>query len=107
MSMKKIVGAVTVVVGLSVSAGAIAADGAKLYKRKGCFACHGKDANSPILPIYPRLAGQNADYAFNQMKDIFSGARTNKYAAGMKDLMVSRKMTEEQMRAIVDWLATL
>eukprot|EP01030_Chromulinospumella_sphaerica_P007980 gene7980-7808_t len=27
-----------------------------------CFACHGKDFNSPIDPTYPKLAGQHKDY---------------------------------------------
>lgn len=82
-----------------------AADGAELYKTKTCWSCHGKDANTPIMPIYPKLAGQNADYAFNQMIDIKSGARSNGQTAAMKGVM--GLVTEEEMRAIADWLSTL
>ncbi|MCU7803650.1 MAG: cytochrome c [Candidatus Thiodiazotropha sp. (ex Lucinoma annulata)] len=82
-----------------------AADGAELYMTKTCWSCHGKDANTPIMPIYPRLAGQNADYAFNQMKDIKSGARSNGMTAAMKGVM--GLVTEEDMRAIADWLGGL
>jgi cytochrome c553 len=53
------------------------ADGAKLYQEKTCVACHGKDAKKPLTPAYPKLAGQNAAYAEQQMKDIKSGARAN------------------------------
>ena len=81
-----------------------AADGAELYKTKTCWSCHGKDAKTPIMPIYPKLAGQNADYAFNQMKDIKSGARSNGQTAAMKGVM--GLVSEEEMRAIADWLAT-
>jgi cytochrome c len=88
--------------GLSVNA--IAADGAELFKTKTCWSCHGKDANTPIMPMYPKLAGQNADYAFNQMKDIKSGARNNGQTAAMKGVM--GLVSEEEMRAIADWLAT-
>ena len=66
-----------VLLSLTVSGSAFAMDGAALYKSKTCFSCHGQDAKTPILPIYPRLAGQNAEYALNQMKDIKSGARAN------------------------------
>jgi cytochrome c len=84
---------------------AAAADGAELFKTKTCWSCHGKDAKTPIMPIYPKLAGQNADYAFNQMKDIKSGARNNGQTAAMKGVM--GLVTEEEMRAIADWLSTL
>ncbi len=90
---------------LALCAAAEELDGATLFVKKTCVACHGKDANTPILPIYPRLAGQNADYAFNQMKDITSGARNNGQTAAMKGVM--HLVSEEEMRAIADWLATL
>ena len=92
-------------VGLLVAGPALALDGAALYQSKTCFACHGKDANTPLQPDYPRLAGQNADYAYNQMKDIASGARNNGQTAAMKGVM--HLVSDEEMRAIADWLATL
>ena len=82
-----------------------AADGAALYESKNCWSCHGKDARTPIMPIYPKLAGQNADYAFNQMKDIKSGVRNNGQTAAMKGVMAL--VSEDEMRAIADWLSTL
>ncbi|MCU7830823.1 MAG: c-type cytochrome [Candidatus Thiodiazotropha sp. (ex Myrtea sp. 'scaly one' KF741663)] len=88
-----------------IATNAQAADGAELYKVKTCWACHGKDANTPIMPTYPRLAGQNADYAFNQMKDIKAGIRSNGQAAAMKGVM--GLVSEDEMRAIADWLSTL
>ena len=90
---------------LVLSLPASALDGAELFKKKTCIACHGKDANTPILPTYPRLAGQNADYAFNQMKDIKSGARNNGQTAAMKGIM--HLVSEEEMRTMADWLQTL
>ena len=82
-----------------------ALDGAHLYKTKTCFSCHGKDAKTPILPIYPKLAGQNAAYAAQQMKDIKSGARANGMSAAMKGVM--HLVNDEEIQAIADWLATL
>ncbi len=84
---------------------AVHADGAALFQEKTCWSCHGKDAKTPLLPLYPKLVGQNADYAFNQMKDIKSGARSNGQSAAMKGVMVL--VDEAQMREIADWLASL
>ena len=89
----------------AVSVPAYALDGAELYVKKTCVACHGKDADTPILPIYPKLAGQNPDYAYNQMLDIKSGARANGQTAAMKGIM--HLVSEAELRAIADWLATL
>ncbi len=67
---------------------AIADDGAKLFAEKTCTACHGKDAKTPLMPEYPRIAGQNEAYIVNQMTDIKSGARANGNSAAMKGVMV-------------------
>jgi len=80
-----------------------ALDGAQLYQTKTCLACHGKDAKTPIMPTYPKLAGQNADYALQQMKDIKSGARNNGQTAAMKGVM--GPVSDEEMKAIADWLS--
>lgn len=90
---------------LSADVRAEGLDGAELYVKKTCVACHGKDANTPILPIYPKLAGQSPDYAYNQMQDIKSGARANGQTAAMKGIM--HLVSDEEMRAIADWLGTL
>lgn len=81
-----------------------AVDGAALYKTKTCFTCHGKDAKTPLLPMYPKIAGQNAAYALAQMKDIKSGARSNGQAAAMKGVM--GLVNDDEMKIIADWLAT-
>jgi cytochrome c len=86
-------------------AAAPATDGATLFAKKTCIACHGKDAKTPILPTYPKLAGQSADYAYNQMNDIKTGARNNGQTAAMKGIMPL--VSEEEMRTIANWLATL
>ena len=83
---------------------AVAADGATLYTTKACASCHGADANTPIMPSYPKLGGQNAEYAYNQMKDIASGARNNGQTAAMKAIIAT--VSDEEMKAIAEWLAT-
>ncbi|MDM8569618.1 c-type cytochrome [Thiotrichales bacterium HSG1] len=81
------------------------ADGAALFKSKTCWSCHGKDAKTPLLPAYPKIAGQNKDYALVQMKDIKSGVRSNGQSAGMKGIMML--VNDEEMEIIAEWLSTL
>ncbi|HHH38124.1 MAG TPA: cytochrome c [Sedimenticola sp.] len=89
----------------AVSAAVAAPDGAALFKSKTCWSCHGKDAKTPIMPNYPKLAGQNADYAYNQMKDIKSGKRNNGQTAAMKGVM--SLVSDEEMRALANYISTL
>ena len=89
---------------LGLVGNAAAADGAALYKSKACFSCHGQDANTPLMPAYPKLGGQTAEYAYNQMKDIASGARNNGQTAAMKAIISA--VSDDEMKAIAEWLAT-
>jgi cytochrome c len=82
-----------------------APDGATLYRERTCIACHGPDAKTPILPEYPKTAGQSAAYTFQQMKDIKSGARSNGNTAAMRGVM--HLVTEEEMKVLADYLASL
>jgi len=102
---RRALAAVTVLCTLA-AAPALAADGKQLFADKGCTACHGEDAATPLQEGYPRLAGQNADYLFNQLKDIKSGARANGLTADTMKPMVE-DLEEGDMRALADFLGTL
>ncbi len=92
------------VAGAMLSSGSVlAADGATLYKTKTCIACHGVDGKAPILPTYPKIAGQNEQYLTAQMKDIKSGARANGQSAAMKGIM--HLVSDDEIAAISKWLA--
>jgi len=80
-------------------------DGATLYAQRTCIACHGPDAKTPILPEYPKLAGQNPAYMLQQMKDIKSGARSNGNTAAMRGVM--HLVTEDEMKVLVQYLSGL
>ena len=64
--------AIGIAVGLFLAepalAGAPALDGEKLFEERTCLTCHGVDAKTPILPEYPKLAGQNAAYMVQQVE---------------------------------------
>jgi len=82
----------------------LAAQGAKLYQSKMCYTCHGPDAQTPIMPNYPKLSGQNPAYVIAQMKDIKSGARNNGFAVTMTGFM--SQVNEQEMKAIAQWLVS-
>ena len=89
-----------------VAGSAVAApDGAKLYADKTCNACHGPKGDKPLMPNYPKIAGQNAAYTEQQMKDIKSGARNNGQTAAMKGVM--HLVNDEEIKALSEYLAKL
>jgi cytochrome c len=90
---------------LALMPAAQAADGAALYKDKTCNACHGPTGNKPLMPDYPKIAGQNAKYIEKQMQDIKSGARANGNSAAMKGVM--HLVSDDDIKAIADYLSKL
>ena len=68
----------------STGAKAIYAGDVKAGQQKSgmCVACHGVDGNSAVL-MYPKLAGQSANYLAKQLADFKSGARVDPTMAGM------------------------
>ena len=105
MRASQLIVSVATALGLALSGAAVAQDGPTLYKTKTCIACHGPDGAKPIMPTYPKIAGQNKDYAIAQMKDIKSGARANGQSAAMKGVM--HLVSDEEIALIGEWLSTL
>lgn len=89
--------------GLAISNATVAADGGALYTSKLCATCHGADAKTPIQPIYPKLAGQNAAYLVAQTKDIKDKKRTNGQTGTMVPFTMS--LTDDDITAISEWIA--
>ncbi|MCP4549822.1 MAG: c-type cytochrome [bacterium] len=80
--------------------------GATLFKRKTCTACHGKDAVTPLLATYPKVAGHGKEYAIQQMMDIKNGIRANGMnVLGMKGIM--HLVTEEEIGQLAAYLETM
>ena len=73
-------------------------EGAKVAER--CVACHGPDGNSPS-PIFPRLAGQYADYLLKTLEDYRSGERDN---AVMKAFAM--QLSDEEMEDVSAFYAS-
>jgi cytochrome c len=90
---------------VAFSGSALAADGAALYNDKTCVACHGKDGKKPLMPDYPKIAGQNAKYVEKQMLDIKSGARANGNSAAMKGVM--EIVSDAEIKALADYVSKM
>lgn len=101
--MKKILFlvATTLITGSAMAA----PDGAALFQEKTCWSCHGKDGKKTLTPAFPKIAGQNAAYAEQQMKDIKSGVRANGQSAAMKGVM--ELVNDEEIKALAEYLSKL
>jgi cytochrome c553 len=62
-----------------------------------CVACHGNDGIG-ILPEYPTLSGQHADYLAETLRAYQSGQRKNAVMAGM-----AAALTEEDIEALAHY----
>ena len=96
---------------LAFATDAAVADGAALYAEKTCIACHGKEGKKALTPTYPKLAGQNAAYMEQQMRDIKSGARANGSSAAMKGVMINAEgvelVTDKDIKEMALYLSKL
>ncbi|MDP4945196.1 cytochrome c [Alishewanella sp. SMS8] len=74
--MKKIILPLALLFGLVGTAHAFDGDAeAGKAKSATCAACHGPDGNS-VVTIYPKLAGQHAEYLYKQLTDYKLGMTT-------------------------------
>jgi cytochrome c len=103
--MKASILVTALILSASVSSVANAGDGAKLFAEKTCTACHGKAGNKPLMPDYPKIAGQNKAYILRQMTDIKSGARANGNSAAMKGVMVI--VTDDEIKDLAEYVSKL
>ena len=88
---------------------ASAASAKRLYMT--CSACHGKDGKTPLMPAYPKIAGQNKGYVLQQMKDIMTGARANGQSVAMKGVLVTPegkpRFSDEDLDALADYVSKM
>ena len=59
-----------------------------------CFLCHGTDGES-ASEVFPRLAGQNADYIARQLENFQNGTRKSSAMSNVVD-----KLTPDDMQAL-------
>ncbi|NOH97403.1 c-type cytochrome [Vibrio sp. 99-70-13A1] len=69
----------------------------------GCATCHGETGNEPVMPMYPKISGQNEMYLFNQMKDYKNKKRKNGLFVPMEIAM--EHYTEAEISVMAQFLA--
>ncbi|WP_420467402.1 c-type cytochrome [Panacagrimonas sp.] len=65
-----------------------------------CAACHGEAGAKPIMPAYPVLAGQYANYLEHSLKEYKSGVRKNPIMTAQ-----AATLTNEEIRALSQYYA--
>lgn len=71
--------------GAAAAAGQSAPDAIAAGREKfvQCASCHGADGRSTVVPEYPKIGGQTAEYVVNALKAYRDGRRLGTYAAMM------------------------
>lgn len=89
--------------GLPLHTGAMLIDG-DIERGKelsqACIACHGADGNSPT-PMWPKIAGQHADYILAQLKAYQSGERKDPQMSPMVN-----DLSEQDMKDLAVYYAS-
>jgi len=92
----------------TVQSSQLASAGKALYEQgnratgvPGCVGCHLADGAGSER--YPRLAGQSQAYIVQQLTEFKSGTRNNDRAHVMR--AVAGRLTDEEMRAVAEYLA--
>lgn len=93
-----------------VEEAALVAAGKKLYDDgneasgvPACGGCHMEKGEGNER--YPRVSGQHQAYTIQQMQDFKTGARNNDKGRVMR--VVAERMTENEMKAVAEYLAAL
>ncbi len=80
---------------------------AELLTKGACASCHGANFNKPLVPAYPKLAGQHADYLFASLRayGIEGNPHVGRANAVMSGIVKPYKRAE--LKAMADYLSTL
>ncbi len=96
-------------IGLASVTNAASVDKGKALVEKGnCASCHGAAYNAPILPIYPKLAGQYSDYLYYALKAYKVGGGNPQY--GRNNAIMGSQvqaLSDADMQDIAAYLASL
>lgn len=108
--MRKIALSLTFLAGVFSANNALAIEGdieAGKAKSASCVACHGADGNATIA-MYPKLAGQHAEYIYKQLKELKLGMTSGGSAGRMDPVMSAMAMplSDQDMKDISVYFAS-
>lgn len=99
--MNKLLISLLITIGVSGAAWAEGDAAAGQGKAAVCFGCHGADGNA-TAPVFPKLAGQHANYLVKQLKDIKGGVRPSPMMMGF-----AAGLAEQDMEDLAAFFSTL
>ncbi|QKM63644.1 cytochrome C [Polynucleobacter antarcticus] len=82
--------------------------GRALAEKGNCAACHGVGLNAPIMPVYPKLAGQYADYTYYALLAYKVGNSNAQF--GRNNAIMSSQVqpySDADMRDLAAYIASL
>jgi len=82
--------------------------GKALVEKANCASCHGAGLNAPIMPVYPKLAGQYPDYLYYALKAYKVGNSNAQY--GRNNAIMSSQVqafTDADLQDISAYIASL
>jgi cytochrome c553 len=71
-------------------------------KSASCAACHDVEGKNPLMPIYPRIAGQHASYTAEQLKLFKTGGRMDPTMSPM-----AKPLSDQDMLDLAAYFANL
>ncbi|MCF7501528.1 MULTISPECIES: c-type cytochrome [unclassified Pseudoalteromonas] len=109
--MKKIALSLTILLGTLSASNATAFDGdvnAGKEKSATCAACHGPDGNAPVT-IYPKIAGQHADYIYKQLQEFKLGMTSGGKEGRMDPVMsgMAMPLSDQDMKDLAAYFSSL
>jgi cytochrome c553 len=78
----------------------------ELLVKGGCNSCHGANYSTPIMPAYPKIAGQNRDYLFVALKSYKTDGnatwgRSNPVMGG-----VAKQFSNSELKEIANYIGS-
>lgn len=86
------------------------AAGQAAFEKNACASCHGADAKTSVLPTYPILAGQHADYLLHSLRSYQRGATGSSDVNARNNAVMTamvQQLSDADMRNVAAWLASL
>ena len=93
---------------VNVASAASTEKGQALVDKANCASCHGAGLNAPILPAYPKLAGQYPDYLYYALKAYKVGNGNAQY--GRNNAIMGSQVqnfSDADMQDIAAYIASL
>jgi cytochrome c553 len=70
-----------------------------------CASCHGSDGRQTVMPQYPKIGGQTAEYVVIALKAYRDGRRQGTYAAIMAE--VAKPLTDADIANLAAYVESL